>query len=65
MITNEDQHIEAVRMLLEIAWSNPGLVVQAQLRAKESSNPYCRWGEQSRRILARRANWNANHRWAG
>jgi len=64
MITNEDQDIEAVGMPLEIVWRKPGRLVHAQLRAKESNNPYCRWGEQASKIRARRAHWNANHRWA-
>jgi hypothetical protein len=64
MITDEKQDFRAEVMTLWIAWRNPLNVVQAQLRVRESSNPYCRWAKQSRKIRARRANWNVNHRWA-
>ncbi len=64
MSTNEEDDVRADVMPLEIVWRNPSALVRAQLRVRESSNLYCGWSEQARKIRARRVNWDANHRWA-
>lgn len=62
MTAGEERDIRAEPMSLEVVWRNPLTVVQESLRFSESYNPYYRWAEQERRIRARRANWNVNHR---
>jgi hypothetical protein len=64
MIGNEERNIAAVVMPFGIVWRNPANLVQAHLRTRETSNPYCQWAEQGRKIRARRSRWNLNHRWA-
>ena len=64
MIIEEEQDTRAGLMPLEVMWRNPLALVRAHLRIKESSNPYYGWAEQAKKIRARRANWDVNHRWA-
>jgi hypothetical protein len=64
MIISEEHEIRAEVTSLEVVWRNSLALVQADLRAKQASNPYYRWAEQATKIRARRANWDANHCWA-
>lgn len=64
MIANGEEKIGVEVMPLEIVWRNPLTLVQVHLRVKEASDPYYGWAEQTRKIRARRANWDANHSWA-
>jgi hypothetical protein len=63
MITNDEQDIRAEVMHPEIMWRNPLAIVRAHLSAREQSDRYCRWAEQTTKIRARRANWDANQCW--
>ena len=63
MVVNGEQNIGTKVTYLEIVWRNPATLVGAHLKAKEASSPYYHWAEQARKIHARRANWNVNHRW--
>jgi hypothetical protein len=42
-------------MSLQIVWRNPRGHVRASLRARQASDPYCRWEEQASKIRARRS----------
>ena len=44
MITNEDQNFKAVGIPLGIVYRNPLNLVQAYLRTRKTSNPYCKMG---------------------
>ncbi len=56
----QKQRGRAEAMPLAIIWRNPQAFVQAQLRVREASDLYCGWAEQSRKIRAHRAHWDAN-----
>jgi hypothetical protein len=59
MISDEDDHVRARALPLEIVWRNPLRVVLAKLRLREASNLYYGWAEQATKIRARRTNWDA------
>ncbi|MBZ5656197.1 MAG: hypothetical protein LAO56_13070 [Acidobacteriia bacterium] len=64
MLAVDDHNMPSVSTPLEIVWRNPLNLVQEQLKAREESHPYYRWAEHARKIRARQAKWNVNHRWA-
>ncbi|MGA9390922.1 MAG: hypothetical protein WBV69_10795 [Candidatus Sulfotelmatobacter sp.] len=63
MIVDEEQEIGSQGMSFEVVWRNPRTHVRASLRARQASNPYCRWAEQASKIRARRSSWDANRMW--
>jgi|SRR5271165_15415 len=63
-MTSHEEQSSREAVPLAIMWRNPQAFVQAQLRRREASHVYSGWAEQARKIRARRANWDANHRWA-
>ena len=62
MIIEEGNSVRADMMPLEIVWRNPLCMVLAKLRLREASNLYYGWAEQAKKIRARRATWDANHK---
>jgi hypothetical protein len=61
MRASDHQGSGGTGMSLEIVWRNSHPLVQAHLKARQASNPYCRWAEQARKIRTPRSKWDANH----
>jgi hypothetical protein len=56
MCTDQKDDFRTEVLQLQLTWRNPLTLVRAHLRVKERSNPYYGWGEQARKIRARRIN---------
>jgi len=54
MIVNEEHELRAWAMPLEVVWRNPLHRVRENLRAREATDPHCKWAEQGSKIRARR-----------
>ena len=50
-------------MSLQIVWRNPLGHIRASLRARQATDPYCRWAEQASNIRARRSTGDTSSNW--